>query len=149
MAAFTSEHREEVLQFLGGSKVFRRRIADVRDLEAAVRRGFPYGAFEALLEALELHAKDLTEILGVPPRTLARRRQARRLSPTESDRLCRVAFVLRQATEVFGSLDKARDWLNRPNRALGNEQPISRLDTEIGEREVEDVLNRINHGIYS
>jgi putative toxin-antitoxin system antitoxin component (TIGR02293 family) len=60
-----------------------------------------------------------------------------------------VAFVLLQASKVLGSLEKARDWLNRPNRALGNEPPISRLDTEIGKREVEDVLNRITHGIYS
>ncbi len=149
MATSPSGHREEVLQFLGGSKVFKKSIADVRDLEAVVRRGLPFEAFEALGRALAVHATYLTEVLGVPPRTLARRRQARRLSPTESDRLFRVAFVLLQASKVLGSLEKARDWLNRPNRALSNEQPISRLDTEIGKREVEDVLNRINHGIYS
>jgi putative toxin-antitoxin system antitoxin component (TIGR02293 family) len=53
------------------------------------------------------------------------------------------------ASEVLGSLAKARAWLHAENRALGGRSPIGLLDTEIGEQRVEDLLNRINYGIYS
>jgi len=74
---------------------------------------------------------------------------SRQLSPIESDRLYRIAFIAYMASEVLGSIDKARTWLQGANRALGGHSPISRLDTEIGERQVEDLLNRINYGIVS
>ncbi len=44
--------------------------------------------------------------------------------------------------------EHAREWLVRPNLALGNVSPISLLDTEIGEQQVEEVLDRISLGVY-
>ena len=66
-----------------------------------------------------------------------------------SDRLYRVASTLFQAVEVLGSIDKARVWLKSPNRSLGSEMPLDLLDTEIGARQVEEVLLRLNYGIFS
>jgi len=57
--------------------------------------------------------------------------------------------VLSQAVEVLGSIDKARLWLKTPNRALGCEMPLDLLDTEIGTRQVEEALLRLNYGIFS
>ena len=54
-----------------------------------------------------------------------------------------------QAVSVFGAEDKATTWLQRPNRALNGERPIQLLDTDLGARQVEDVLGRIEHGIAS
>jgi putative toxin-antitoxin system antitoxin component (TIGR02293 family) len=88
-------------------------------------------------------------ILGIPPRTVARRKEARQLNPQESDRLYRLARAAAQAVAVLGSLDKARLWLKTPNRALGCELPLDLLDTEIGARQVDDVLLRLNYGIFS
>ena len=51
--------------------------------------------------------------------------------------------------DLFGSLEKARDWLNAPNQALGCEIPLDLLDTEIGTHQVEEVLLRINVAIFS
>ena len=48
---------------------------------------------------------------------------------------------------VFGTEDKASTWLRRPNRALNNELPIRLLDTDVGTRQVEDILGRIEHGV--
>ena len=83
----------------------------------------------------------------MPARTLARRRQARKLHPDESDRLYRIARVAGHAVSVFGAEDKAATWLRRPNRALNGELPIRLLDTDVGARQVEDILGRIEHGI--
>jgi uncharacterized protein (DUF2384 family) len=40
-------------------------------------------------------------------------------------------------------------WLQRPNRALNGELPIRLLDTDIGARQVEDILGKIEHGNVS
>ncbi|MGH7857479.1 MAG: antitoxin Xre/MbcA/ParS toxin-binding domain-containing protein, partial [Candidatus Binatia bacterium] len=63
--------------------------------------------------------------------------------------LYRLARVGAMAVRVLGSEEKAGRWLHRPNRALGNESPLSLLDTAIGAREVEDLLGRIEHGVVS
>lgn len=150
MAAYqTKKETQKVIAFLGGPRVFHHKISDANDMQEALRRGLPYAAFEAVLKALDLGSKDLADLLGVAARTLARRKKTHQLSPTESDRLYRVAYITLFATEVLGSLEKARVWLHKSNRALGGYSPISFLDTEIGERHVEDLLNRINYGVYS
>ncbi|HBH74269.1 MAG TPA: hypothetical protein DDY43_12750 [Synechococcales bacterium UBA10510] len=50
---------------------------------------------------------------------------------------------------MTGSIDKARGWLKTANRALGCEMPLDLIDTEIGTRQLEEVLLRINYGIFS
>jgi putative toxin-antitoxin system antitoxin component (TIGR02293 family) len=82
-------------------------------------------------------------------RTLARRKKEKRLHADESDRLFRVGRIAALAEETLGSKDKAKRWLQKPNRALGGAAPLRLLDTELGARQVEDVLGRIAHGVYS
>jgi putative toxin-antitoxin system antitoxin component (TIGR02293 family) len=53
------------------------------------------------------------------------------------------------AEDVLGSKEKAGRWLQRPNRALGGATPLEHLATEIGTREVETVLGRTAHGVFS
>jgi putative toxin-antitoxin system antitoxin component (TIGR02293 family) len=46
-------------------------------------------------------------------------------------------------------VERAREWFKAPNRALGNTTPFEYADTEPGAREVEDVLGRIEHGVFA
>jgi putative toxin-antitoxin system antitoxin component (TIGR02293 family) len=80
---------------------------------------------------------------------LARRKAERWLRADESDRLFRLSRVAAQAEETLGTRERAVEWLRRPNRALGNQPPLRQLDTDLGSRQVEDVLVRIAHGVYS
>jgi putative toxin-antitoxin system antitoxin component (TIGR02293 family) len=138
-----------VVALLGGERLFGVSVGNARDLQAELRNGFPYAAFQAVLQALDLTPGSLAELLGIAPRTLSRRKAKGVLSPIESDRLYRVARVTAQAVETLGSLDKAREWLHVENQALGGSAPVGQLDTEIGERQVEDLLLRMDYGIYS
>jgi putative toxin-antitoxin system antitoxin component (TIGR02293 family) len=119
---------------------------EVRD---AVRKGLPYSALEALQGALDLSFKELSAALGIPERTIARRKDEQHLTAAESDRLYRVARTLAHAASVLGTLEKARLWLKRPSRALGDEPPLTLLDTDVGTRQVEETLLRIEYGIHS
>jgi putative toxin-antitoxin system antitoxin component (TIGR02293 family) len=50
------------------------------------------------------------------------------------------------ADNFLGSRRKAIDWLKRPNLVLGGVPPLSLLDTELGARQVENVMGRIGYG---
>jgi len=137
-----------VLKLPGAKRTKAKHLSppEVRD---AVRSGLPYSALEALQDALELSFKELSVVLGIPERTIARRKDEQHLTAAESDRLYRVARTLAHAGSVLGTIEKARLWLKRPSRALGGETPLALLDTDVGTRQVEEVLLRIVHGIYS
>lgn len=133
-----------------GVQLFLRlRPTKANELRDAVRRGLPFSTMETLSDQLELSPQQCREVLAIPARTVARRKENKQLNPQESDRLYRVARAASQAVEVLGSLDKARLWLKTPNRALSCEPPLDLLDTEIGARQVEEVLLRLNYGIFS
>ncbi len=57
--------------------------------------------------------------------------------------------LLRKAEDVFGGGDSAREWLTNPQTGLGNAVPLDFAKTEIGAREVENLLGRIEYGVYS
>ncbi len=137
-----------VVEVLGGASVFKGRSAPTSmELRERIRQGLPYRSLESVRERLRLTMPEAAGVLNVPQRTLARRRQARKLAADESDRLYRLARVAAHAFAVFGSEEDAAVWLRRPNRALNGERPIHLLDTDVGARQVEDVLGRIEHGV--
>jgi putative toxin-antitoxin system antitoxin component (TIGR02293 family) len=58
--------------------------------------------------------------------------------------------VLAKALELFeGDHDAATEWMRSPLPALGGETPIDIARTELGARQVENLVGRIEHGIYS
>ena len=124
-----------------------RRDEDV--LIERVRSGLPHSALEAITARFNLGSRDVLRILHLPPRTLARRRKARVLSVDESDRLVRLGRVAVLAEETLGNAVKAGRWLREPNPVLGDSAPLRWLDTDVGAREVEEVLIRIAHGVSS
>ena len=50
---------------------------------------------------------------------------------------------------MFEDSERAHRWLKEPQRGLGNRTPLSLLGTEAGAREVEDLLGRIEYGVFS
>src|SRR5437762_7790684 len=121
---------EYVVEVLGGSSVFKgRALPTSTELRARIKRGLPYRSLEIVRERLRLSVPEAANVLHMPTRTMARRRQSRKLDPDESDRLYRIARVAGQDGSVFGAEDKATTWLVRPNMALNGELPLRLLDT--------------------
>lgn len=114
-----------------------------------IREGLPMEEFEALRATLDLPAEHLFPMLGLSKATYHRRKQAGRLDPNESDRLIRYARLLGKAAEVLEGFENARRWLALPQVALGGAVPLEFAQTEVGAREVEDLLNRMEYGVYS
>lgn len=138
-----------LVQALGGKGVLRERQATYAAMIARARAGLPYAALEAIATRFAIPQDLLVLILHLPPRTLARRKKSGRLGADESDRLLRLARVVAKAAEVLGSDERAGAWLHGPVLALGGVRPLDLLDTDLGAQQVEQVLGRIEHGVYS
>jgi putative toxin-antitoxin system antitoxin component (TIGR02293 family) len=135
----------DIVHALGGSGLVPARTFG--ELREALRAGLPYASLSAVASGFEIAGPTVASILGIPARTLARRKKERRLSPEESDRLFRLGRLAALAEEVLGTRAKASAWLHTSNRALGGATPLSQLDTDLGAEEVESALLRLAHGV--
>ena len=119
------------------------------ELIAQLRAGLPYPALEALQERLGLPTREMARLLRIPERTLTRRRRSGRLDPVESERVLRIERLFALAIEMLRNVDRARTWLKIPKAALGGRTPLQYADTEVGAREVENLIGRLRHGVFS
>jgi putative toxin-antitoxin system antitoxin component (TIGR02293 family) len=137
---------QAVVEELGGKQTLGRALTTEHDMREAIRQGFPPAVVEELMRASGLTLKELAIALDLSPRSLQRRRRTGRLARYESDRLYRLARIIALADEFLGDHERAIRWLKRPNRALGGIAPVAALDTELGARQVENILGRIAYG---
>jgi putative toxin-antitoxin system antitoxin component (TIGR02293 family) len=123
---------------------------DGSELIRALRDGVPVTVFDTLAAEIGTSKTLLGRVIGLPSSTLVRRRQSKRLSPEESDRLYRVASAYQRALQLFeGDRKAAQRWLNDPAKALGGISPIEYLDTEAGAEAIQDLILRLEHGIVT
>ena len=115
-----------------------------------IEKGFPYDAVVRLHKASGLSVGSIAQLVRIPQRTLMRRKANGRLRPEESERLLRVSGVFEKALELFeGDADRARQWLTTPKKELDNVPPLQLARTEIGARDVEDLIGRLEHGVFT
>jgi len=139
----------EVARLLGGRTALHRRIDSFEDFVVAIEDGLPSDAMRAMLDSGAVSAREISESVRIPERTLMRMQTKERIPADEGDKIYRLAYVVAAATKALGDRDKARKWLRRPNRALGGVIPLSLLGTQPGLQQVEQVLGRIEYGEYS
>ena len=118
-------------------------------LVETVRFGISKKTLLRLTEVSGISLKELSELMPVSLRTIQRYKDDDLLEPNVSERVLIIAEVLAKGMDVFGSLDKLRNWLHTPSVALGRRTPLSLLDTSFGARMVSDELGRLEHGVYS
>ncbi|HEX7261525.1 MAG TPA: antitoxin Xre-like helix-turn-helix domain-containing protein [Luteolibacter sp.] len=114
-----------------------------------VRDGLPFAEFHTMQELLGVTEERLGALLGMPRATLHRRKKAGTLDRAASDRLARYARLMSHAIAALGGIESARSWLTAPAVAFNGECPLDFADTEIGAREVDALLGRLEHGVFS
>jgi putative toxin-antitoxin system antitoxin component (TIGR02293 family) len=115
----------------------------------ALKAGLSVKELAELTNDLDLPIEKLVPMLGISKATLHRRKVSGKLDTAESDRVVRFARLLGRASVVMESPENGRRWLTAPQVGLGGEVPLVYAETEIGAREVEDLLGRIEYGVYS
>jgi putative toxin-antitoxin system antitoxin component (TIGR02293 family) len=120
------------------------------DLIEQLERGFSFKTLHTLESRSGLALSRLASVVGIPERTLARRKASGRLTPDESERLLRISAIFEDAVNLFeGDVSAAVNWLTTPRKALGDRPPLAYARTEPGAREVENLIGRLEHGIFS
>jgi putative toxin-antitoxin system antitoxin component (TIGR02293 family) len=126
------------------------RLSNTVKIIKRVEEGFSFHALERFQKNTQIPTSDLAEVVDIKVRTLRRRKEEGRLEPDESDRLLRVSRVFAMALELFeGDAGAARRWFYTPARALGGEKPITFARTELGTREVEALIDRLEQGVLT
>ena len=162
-----------VTAVLGGEKELGQKVKRRIDFDALIKKGIPWGVISYIKNAFNLPDEVIANIIGVSPRTIARRRKtvnlrakpgavskgshkekpspvaAERLSPVESDRVYRFARIIALAEDVFEDKEEALEWLKSPQYGLGGLVPFDMLQTDAGACEVEELLVRIDYGVIS
>ena len=124
--------------------------SNASELIQQVERGFSFKALHTLESRSGLPGTALAGLVGIPERTLARRKSKGKFTPEESERLLRLGTVFEQAVELFeGDNAAALRWLTAPRKALEGKTPLAYARTELGAREVEDLIGRLEHGVIS
>ncbi|MCJ7512647.1 MAG: DUF2384 domain-containing protein [Anaerolineales bacterium] len=118
-------------------------------LADTIERGLSYRAFERLQTDMGVTHRELAGLVGISSRTLARRKAESRLQPEESERLVRASRIFDDAVMLFeGDKVAALNWLRLPARALAGRKPIEFARSEVGAREVENLIGRLEHGVF-
>ncbi len=127
-----------------------QELTDDHSAVKLVRNGISPTRVLAFIKWAHLTQKEFLEIARLKPATFYDRlKKRKKFDQEETDRIFRIIRAHKMAEGILGSTKQARSWFQTEVPALGNITPWSLLDTEPGAREVETLLMRIEHGIYS
>src|SRR6266550_2768312 len=124
-------------------------VTTIRRQMEQIRAGLSFRAVQNLQKALDLPMEKIASVLGMSRATLHRRKLQGKIDREASEKLVRYQSLLKKAEEVFGDAENAREWLTHPQRGLGNAVPLELAKSELGAGEVENLLGRIEYGVYS
>lgn len=125
------------------------RTGSIPELIQHVQAGLPFRALETLASKSGIPAAEIASAMDIPQRTLARRKVEGRFVREESERLLRLSRIFEAAVELFkGNIGGAVAWLRTRRPALGNNSPLAYSGTELGARQVEDLIGQLEDGVF-
>jgi len=121
-----------------------------KSLVKILESGLSGQLFINLCTLLDIPEKRLAEVISLPQTTLIKRKKRGYFSRTESERLYRIFSLFKKAVEVFdNNPEYARKWLKSEAYGLDGAIPLDFAKTEVGGKEVENLLVRIDQGIFA
>ena len=136
-----------IAEVLGGKAVLKRDIRSLAELAAMIQHGLPKTALRVVASHLQSDTHTTSQLMDrlVPKATYKRRKSF--LSPTESERIERLARVIATAEYVWDDPKAARQFLQMPHPLLEQQTPCEAAMTELGARHVEEILWKIFYGL--
>ncbi|QMW04729.1 type II RES/Xre toxin-antitoxin system antitoxin [Spirosoma foliorum] len=98
---------------------------------------------------LSVTDKEMARLLNQSVATFHRQVKLQQLDAATSERLLLLARLATYGTTVFQDKGKFTRWLRRPLRLLNDRPPLDLLDSSTGVQLVEDILGRIEYGVFS
>jgi putative toxin-antitoxin system antitoxin component (TIGR02293 family) len=153
---------EEIISVIRNSRIDKRKNISINNLTYSeflademlknyvIEQGVPYFLFNSIQARSPFTNNDWAVLLGISPKTLQRYRYnaSRYFKPIQSEKIIEMAEVIETGLDVFGDMNKFKQWLDTPDYGLGNNKPIDLLSNSYGQRMVIEVLRRAEHGIF-
>ena len=138
---------ERTALFLGGEAVVGRRVRSMGDLNALVVEGLPKQSLRIVARWVFPNPKLQKAFMNsiVPEATFKRRHF--KLSTAESERTERLARITAMASRVWEDEEDAREFLTTPHPMLDDHTPIEHASTDLGARQVEQILVSLEYGL--
>jgi putative toxin-antitoxin system antitoxin component (TIGR02293 family) len=139
---------KQVAEVLGGQPVLGQPVESLMDLDEVVAHGIPRAALDALIARLSERTDEVTAISlrhRIIPRATYQR--SKRLNQQYSETAERIARVYAIVLDLWQDEDTARAFLLTPHPELRGRTPLDAALTEIGGRQVEEIIERGVHGL--
>jgi putative toxin-antitoxin system antitoxin component (TIGR02293 family) len=137
---------ERIASLLGGTSKLGKEIKSDRDLEKLVIAGLPSESVKIVVDRIYPDASNQYYLL-VPRSTLNRKLNNKSPLPIQySEKLERLARIYVFALEVWNSEEDAREFMSKNHPMLDNRTPFAACMTELGARQVEQILGRLLFG---
>jgi putative toxin-antitoxin system antitoxin component (TIGR02293 family) len=136
----------KIEEILGGQDSLNSPLNNSLDQIHLIENGIPRKSLLKLIENISFSLKDMAELLHVSEKTLKRNEL---LDTPLADQIMQLAILFTRGFEVFGSKQDFLEWIDLENQALANKKPKEFLGTSVGRQLIEDILGRVEYGIYS
>ena len=127
---------------------FKSVVSD-SDFIELIREGVPKEAMNNLMHKTGITAMEMANITHISDRTLRRYENKDKLPQEQSERVIELARLYSKGSEVFGSLEYFKEWMNSKLIPLGDKKPKEFLDTSLGIDMLMKELGRIEHGVFA
>lgn len=119
------------------------------DVIKLTRQGLPKKVLMSLAQKISLTLQELAGIMHISERTLQRYEEDTIVKTEYAEKAIELARLYTRGEDVFGSMDKFKQWMKTPAHVFKGEAPVSLLDTSVGFDMVLRELGRIEHGIFA
>lgn len=137
-----------IAQVLGGRQTLGQRVVRMSQLEEIVREGLPKEALDKLIEDLTAagfkESRPPLRYRIVPRATYQRNARLKLQAGETTERLARLYALLQG---IFTDKEAAVRFLSSKHPELDNRTPFEAALTEIGGRQVEEIIERGRHGL--
>lgn len=140
----------QIIRWLGFPQNSNTRLETEYDVLMLGQNGLTKKSIITLADNIGVNRKEMAEeIFDISVKTLERKSPGSKLDKRISSHAVEIAKIVQHAFEVFGDMEKVKLWIGRDNRALNNMKPVKLFNTLTGLGMVNDILTRIEEGVYS
>ena len=134
---------------LGGEQFMAHEPVSGLDFLSASVNGIPKLSVENLAVVMNIPMKDMAVLLNLSYKTLARKKKTDVLNILVSSLSIEIANTMAKGLFVFEDFERLNRWLHKENKALNHQKPFDLLNTPTGIKLVNQILGRIEDGVYS
>ena len=146
----TSSEYNKITFWLGFSTRASFHIVTDFDVVQLGQKGLTKKSVNALADNIGISRKSMAEdIFDVSVKTMERKSENAKLDKRISSHAVEIAKIVQHAFVIFGDNEKVKLWIGRENKALNNMKPVQFFDTLTGLNMVNDILTRIEEGVYT